>query len=142
MVRALYDEQANVTVFPFGKLQCTLQIGVVSEETQRFFGWEFGVIEADEMPQSGLLFRCGEHGGSGFLVAGLPGKAQLRCGNAPLTSPVGVSVPQQAKLGKRYVDPSSGIELLCIGAKESSGILSVDGRPMWETSPKLVPSAD
>ena len=43
-------------------------------------------------------------------------------------------------LGKRYKDEDSGVEVLCIKPGECD--LNVDGRPMEELQPKVLPSAD
>ena len=43
-------------------------------------------------------------------------------------------------LGKRYKDEESGVEVLCITPGECN--LNVDGRPMEELQPKVLPSAD
>ena len=43
-------------------------------------------------------------------------------------------------LGKRYKDEESGVEVLCIKPGECD--LNVDGRPMEELQPKVLPSAD
>ena len=43
-------------------------------------------------------------------------------------------------LGKRYKDEQSTVEVLCI--KPGDCELKVDGRPMEELNPKVLPSAD
>ncbi|MEE8422896.1 MAG: hypothetical protein V3S31_09000 [Dehalococcoidia bacterium] len=43
-------------------------------------------------------------------------------------------------LGKRYKDEQSNVEVLCI--KPGDCDLNVDGRPMEELQPKVLPSAD
>lgn len=43
-------------------------------------------------------------------------------------------------LGKRYQEPSTGIELLCIKAGDCA--LNVDGKGVEELQPKVLPSAD
>lgn len=172
MVQALYDEQAGVAIFPFGKLECALRIGAVPVGAEEFFGRELIVIKKDEMPQSGTLFRCVEHGA--FLVTGITTQSQLRCNGKTLAAGSGISVPSSTQLGKRYMDPQSGMETLCIkkggdnevpvlpqeplaaskkyenvegGAvmictKGGDSTFFVAARPLWETVPKVLPSAD
>jgi hypothetical protein len=43
-------------------------------------------------------------------------------------------------IGKRYIDPASGLELLCMKAGEGS--LAIDGRPLEIAQPKNLPSSD
>ena len=43
-------------------------------------------------------------------------------------------------LGKRYKDEESGVEVLCIKPGECD--LNIDGRPIEELQPKVLPSAD
>jgi hypothetical protein len=44
------------------------------------------------------------------------------------------------QLGKRYKDESTEVEVLCI--KPGNCDLNIDGRPMDELQPKVLPSAD
>lgn len=43
-------------------------------------------------------------------------------------------------LGKRYKDAQTNVELLCI--KPGTCDLKIDGRPLEELQPKVLPSAD
>lgn len=137
MVQALHDEQAGVGIFPFGKLECDLRIGPVPAGTEEFSGRELIVAERDGMPQSGMLVLCGEH--EPFLMTGMTAKSQLRCNGNVLPAGAGISAPQSAQLGKRYVDPITGVEILCIKPGDAP---FVGDRPMWERTLKVLPSAD
>lgn len=73
----------------------------------------------------------------------------LECGGAPMRAlgsagPEGLTpAADRAKgtlLGKRYVDPISGLELLC--TKPDTGSLFVDGRAMAVKESKALPSSD
>ncbi|PZC40494.1 MAG: hypothetical protein DK305_000744 [Chloroflexi bacterium] len=44
------------------------------------------------------------------------------------------------QLGKRYKDEQTEVEVLCI--KPGACDLNIDGRPMEELQPKVLPSAD
>lgn len=44
------------------------------------------------------------------------------------------------QLGKRYKDEQTEVEVLCIKPGECD--LNIDGRPMEELQPKVLPSAD
>lgn len=72
----------------------------------------------------------------------------LTCGGAPMigvneqpaVAPIEVAEPNAAAIGKRYVDETSGIELLC--SKGAKGALSVDGRALTLKEAKRLPSSD
>lgn len=70
---------------------------------------------------------------------------ELACDGEPLRQPEG-EVPSSTageatlQMGKRYVDESAGIELLCTRA--GVGTLSCDGRAMLVKGAKPLPSSD
>jgi hypothetical protein len=43
-------------------------------------------------------------------------------------------------MGKRYGEPESGLQLLCVTSGQ--GALAVDGRPLEIEAPKQLPSSD
>jgi hypothetical protein len=74
----------------------------------------------------------------------------LSCGGVPMVDAAS-DEPQQPRptdpalmggsvMGKRYSDPESGIQLLCVTAGE--GTLAVDGHPLEIEAPKQLPSSD
>lgn len=72
----------------------------------------------------------------------------LTCGGVPMSSPAAPTekVPANADsigetlLGKRYVDPSDSLELLC--TKGGTGILAVGGQPLEIKSARPLPASD
>lgn len=71
----------------------------------------------------------------------------VSCGNLPLLPTPGQGrgarmhdQAGQTLLGKRYVDESSGLELLC--TKAGAGQLACAGRPMALKAAKPLPSSD
>lgn len=57
-------------------------------------------------------------------------------GGEPLSGPQS----GHAAVGKRYVDPDSGLEVLC--SKAGFGALAYDGRPLSLKSAKPLPASD
>jgi hypothetical protein len=71
---------------------------------------------------------------------------EVQCGGHPMTSDGArrgsprVAATGGALLGKRYVDESTGLEVLC--AKAGVGALAVDGRVLTIKAPKALPASD
>ena len=83
------------------------------------------------------------------LVKPAPGAHTLECGGHEMVSikadkPAGLTIsPNLASgtlLGKRYVETTSAIEVLC--TKAGAGTLSIDGNPMEIKDAKALPSSD
>jgi hypothetical protein len=75
------------------------------------------------------------------------GAVDLNCGGQPMTADasrlVGELRPQltsETRLGKRYVDAPSGLEVLC--ARPGAGGLTVDGRALTIKAPQALPASD
>ena len=74
--------------------------------------------------------------------------ATLTCGGAEMIDgkPYGIDEPIEpahlggTKLGKRYVDDKTGLEVLC--TKPGQGALALDGRVLPEKSAKPLPASD
>jgi hypothetical protein len=73
----------------------------------------------------------------------------LTCGGAPMVgvndapaaaAPLSAAEPNAAVIGKRYVDETSGLEVLC--NKGSKGALAVDSRVLAVKEAKQLPSSD
>lgn len=97
-----------------------------------------------KVPESGSLFRCATHGTT-FLITGITTLSQLSCeegGVLSLTQENVTKMKGPAALGKRYTDPQSGVELLCIKPGGDEHLLTVSGREVWQMEPKVLPSAD
>jgi hypothetical protein len=63
-----------------------------------------------------------------------------RCGDA---RPAGEADPAQltgTQMGKRYADERTGLELLC--TKPGRGTIAVNGVPLPQLGPKLLPASD
>ncbi|MQY28880.1 hypothetical protein [Nocardia aurantia] len=82
------------------------------------------------------------------VVVRVPADRQpvIECGGVPMT-PAGPGKPAPAGpgatatvVGKRYVDSSGDIELLCVAS--GSGTLSCDGEPMALKVAKALPASD
>jgi hypothetical protein len=76
--------------------------------------------------------------------------AVLSCGGLPMVDAAS-DAPQQTQptdsallggslMGKRYSEPESGLQLLCVTSGQ--GTLAVDGRPLGIEAPKQLPSSD
>lgn len=74
---------------------------------------------------------------------------ELTCGGVPVvpldaavdgSAPMVDSLDGGTLLGKRYVDETSGVEILCV--KPGAGSLGVDGRPLELKTAKALPSSD
>lgn len=52
----------------------------------------------------------------------------------------GAATEDGTVLGRRYVDETSGMEVLC--TKAGAGALACDGRPLTTRTPKPLPSSD
>lgn len=77
------------------------------------------------------------------------GAGQLTCGGQPMvavadaTAPTGTVPPEHAgptTIGKRYVDASGSLEVLC--TKAGAGRLAVAGEPLETKAAKALPSSD
>jgi len=72
----------------------------------------------------------------------------VTCGGAPMlvgteaVAPPGTAATDdaQCQLGKRYVNASGTVELVCV--KAGKGSLAVDGNPMQIKAAKALPSSD
>ncbi len=76
-------------------------------------------------------------------------EVELSCGGAPVIAldaavPEGLSIASGAdggtQIGKRYVDESGNLEILC--TKPGDGALAADGKPLAIKSAKPLPSSD
>jgi hypothetical protein len=76
--------------------------------------------------------------------------AVLSCGGVPMIDATS-DAPQNQQprdnallggtvLGKRYADPGSGIQVLCVAAGQ--GTLAIDGQPLEIEAVKQLPSSD
>jgi hypothetical protein len=71
------------------------------------------------------------------------GSPEITCGNSPMVVAAGKPGPSDGattQLGKRYVDASQTLELLC--TSPGSGELSCDGVPMTIKAAKALPASD
>jgi hypothetical protein len=84
-----------------------------------------------------------------MVIAAPATDVALTCGGAPMIAltdepPEGVGIAPDAKtgtlIGKRYVDESGDLELLC--TKPGEGGLAADGRPLGLKEAKALPSSD
>ncbi len=71
----------------------------------------------------------------------------VTCGGAPMSPSRGAATGTPAAghdagslLGKRYEDPESGVEVLCV--KPGAGSVAVDGRVLTLKAAKALPSSD
>lgn len=87
-----------------------------------------GQVVVVRPPSQEVVLTCG-----GEPMAGVNDAAQAA---AQLSAP-GANA---ALVGKRYVDESTGLELLC--SKASKGALAVDGRGLTLKEAKQLPSSD
>ena len=85
----------------------------------------------------------------GIVIRAPAGDGSLTCGGRPmrLAAQIPGDEDQLADaetgaplLGKRYVDASSGLELLC--TKGGKGALAFDGRPLTFKDAKPLPASD
>ncbi len=76
-------------------------------------------------------------------------EADLSCGGVAMVAPGGEATgasqladaePGQALIGKRYVDVTSGLEVLC--TKKGDGSLALDDRPLELQGAKALPPSD
>lgn len=83
------------------------------------------------------------------IVVRLPAHdIELRCGGAAMTpsgtgQPSAAPAPDHARgtaMGKRFADPESGLELLCVAPGDGS--LSIDDEPLELKDAKPLPSSD
>jgi hypothetical protein len=74
---------------------------------------------------------------------------ELTCGGAPMVGvndapaaaeQLSAAEPNAALIGKRYVDESTGLEVLC--SKSTKGVLAADGRGLTIKEAKQLPSSD
>lgn len=84
-----------------------------------------------------------------MVVAAPDGDVEITCGGAPMVDlasepPAGVAIDPDQKagtaLGKRYVDASGELELLC--TKPGEGTLAVAGAALTVKGAKPLPSSD
>jgi hypothetical protein len=86
--------------------------------------------------------------GARVVVVRVPSEARpdIACGGSPMVP--ANSVPRRQPgddepatlLGKRYVDATETVELLCTAA--GAGVLTCDGVPMTVKAPKALPASD
>ena len=82
------------------------------------------------------------------VVKAPSGDVSVECGGTPMQEGAGAAGSGELKpgydagalLGKRYVDETSGLELMC--TKAGGGSLSVDGRLLELKSTKPLPASD
>ncbi|WP_327116750.1 hypothetical protein OHB12_05535 [Nocardia sp. NBC_01730] len=85
--------------------------------------------------------------GTRVVVIRVPaeGAPVIACGGSPMVSaataqPVAADGTAVTLIGKRYVDASEAVELLCTAA--GAGELSCDGTPMTIKAAKALPASD
>jgi hypothetical protein len=97
----------------------------------------------------GARFRSAVCDTEVVVVRAVEDGVELCCGGAPmldLDSPRPAAAGPAAgadggtRIGKRYTDPDTGVELLC--TKAGNGSLAVDGRPMEIRTAKPLPATD
>ena len=85
------------------------------------------------------------------VVVSAPSKeVPIECGGLPMMTPdstqerdvsrLDPELSHGTQLGKRYVDPETGAELLC--TKAGRGTLVIDGRPLTIKDAKPLPTSD
>jgi hypothetical protein len=98
--------------------------------------------------KAGARFRSAVSDVEVIVIRASGDEAVLTCGGVPVLDS-GDSSPKVAPeagqddailLGKRYVDDSDTLEVLC--TKPGEGTLAVDGRPLQLKSAKPLPSSD
>jgi hypothetical protein len=85
-----------------------------------------------------------------IVVRAPDGEIELTCAGVEMwdprgggARPVGEADPVQlagAQIGKRYADERIGLELLC--TKPGRGTIAVNGVPLAQCGPKLLPASD
>lgn len=84
-----------------------------------------------------------------MVIAAPEGEVRITCGGAPMvelseTPPAGAAPAPDArggtKIGKRYVDASGDLELLC--TRPGEGTLAADGAALGLKEAKALPSSD
>ncbi len=85
-----------------------------------------------------------------IVVRAAAEEVEVTCGGWPMAEapdapgaggrPSADRAAEGTQLGKRYVDASGAIELLCI--KPGSGTLAVNGAPLTLQAPRALPSSD
>jgi hypothetical protein len=74
------------------------------------------------------------------------GRPLIACGGSPMVpalsapQPAGVQADPATLIGKRYVDGTGTLELLCTSS--GAGVLSCDGDPMTLKAAKPLPASD
>ena len=83
-----------------------------------------------------------------MVVRAPDGKVELSCGGAPMVDvnastnggDISPDAKAGAKLGKRYVDPSGDLEILCV--KAGAGSLAMAGTTLQLKEAAALPSSD
>ena len=68
------------------------------------------------------------------------GGAPMLAGSEPPAAAAAAADDAQIQLGKRYVNASGSVEVVCV--KAGKGSLAVDGDPMQVKAAKALPSSD
>ena len=97
--------------------------------------------------KAGMRLRSSACSSEVIVVRAPTEEVDLRCGGVPMTALTEPAVAaldpgfsDGTKLGKRYSDPTSGLEVLCTKAGEGSLSLGADPLPVKEAKP--LPSSD
>jgi hypothetical protein len=95
----------------------------------------------------GQRLRSQAHGTEVIVVRAPDQPVELTCGGSPMTAEaVTAAAPPKpatgagAQLGKRYVDETTGLELLC--TKPGGEVPAADGRLLTLKSAKPLPASD
>jgi hypothetical protein len=83
-----------------------------------------------------------------MVIRTVPEPLDLRCGGAPMAGPneeatasaIAEGFAEGTLIGKRYIDATDRIELLC--TKGGKGSLSLGSEPLQVKVPKALPSSD
>ena len=99
--------------------------------------------------KAGTRARCAVCDTEGMVVRTIPAEVLLTCGDVEMIamdgartpgSHAGVAAAQLALVGKRYVNATDAVELLC--TKGGKGELAVDGESLVVKQTKALPSSD
>lgn len=93
--------------------------------------WKSAVCETEAVmvrpPKSGAIPECG-------------GVAMQPSGSVGEQGAIAPGFDGRSELGKRYADPVTGMEMLCV--KAGAGSLGVEGRVLERMEAKKLPSSD
>ncbi|MCW2914464.1 MAG: Uncharacterized protein JWN52_2532 [Actinomycetia bacterium] len=94
----------------------------------------------------GTRLRSASCGTEVMVIHAPADPVELTCGGRPMsedaevTAASGEPADGGTLLGKRYVDDTTGLEVLC--TRPGAGVLSVDGRHLTIKAPKTLPASD